>query len=74
MIEIHGVSKQESDMLDKIWQFQTEDEFIEWFDTLKYSEKLMCSKLLETLRIELIDSENVDDFPQADLVLSKYKK
>lgn len=74
MIEIHGVTKKEMAMLDKIWLCETEEEFLEWHDSLSYQDKLVVSKLLETLRIEMIDSEINENFNEANEVLSRYKK
>ena len=74
MIEIHGITKKEIEMLDTIWAFQTEEEFLEWHDSLSYQDKLVVSKLLETLRIEMIDSETNENFNEANEILSRYKK
>jgi len=74
MIEIHGVTKKEMAMLDKIWSCGTEEEFLEWHDSLSYQDKLVVSKLLETLRIEMIDSETGNNFTMANEILSRYKK
>ena len=73
MIEINGLSKEQCDMLDIIWAFQTRGDYLDWFDCLDDSEQDMANKLLVLLALAIADEQDTDVYPEANAVLSKFR-
>lgn len=75
MIELHGLTEHQVELLDIIWNIDSMPEVEEWIATLSDSDQMECHSLVELLAIEILDSQlklSVK-FPEADKVIKHIK-
>lgn len=73
MIQINGLTKEQCDMLDIIWSFQTKEDYVNWYDCLDENEQDMAGKLLILLALAMVDEEDTGNYAEANAVLSKFR-
>ena len=56
-LKIDRLTAEQCRLLDCLWSCATEEEFMEWFDTLSYRTKQEVETLLELLRYEMIETK-----------------
>lgn len=73
-MRITGLNKNQVEMLDMMWSFETQEELMLWMDTLTEKEVRQVQSLLELIRFELIEEQiNKDGCFDAIVYLQKYK-
>jgi hypothetical protein len=75
MIELHGLTEHQVELLDIIWNIDSMPEVEEWVATLSDRDQMECHSLIELLAIEIMDSQlklSVK-FPEADKVIKHIK-
>lgn len=66
-MRITDLNQQQVEMLDRMWQIDTEEEFNDWQQSLTQDEKNMSETLKELMIAELIDECSYDqDFYPVD--------
>ena len=55
MISIPGLNSKQMAMMDIIWSCQDESQFLAWYLSLSYADRLVAESLLEILRQEFIE-------------------
>lgn len=72
MINIHGLTQDQCDMMDIIWSFKTKDEYLEWFETLDSQDANTARGLMELLCLAILEDEMGDSYKaQAKQVIQK---
>lgn len=71
-ININGLTPEEVQMLDMMWNIESQEDMQDWVDSLTREEKITVYRLRNLLMAELIDYENVQDLSLAKQVLKKY--
>jgi hypothetical protein len=74
MIKIDGLTAEQVDMLDIIWNFKTKDEYLDWMETLDDYELELAQGLMKLLALAMIDEaqeELADPYKDARLVIQK---
>jgi hypothetical protein len=72
MIAINGLSKKQIAMLNIIWSCEGEEQFLDWFCSLPYADKLTVESLLQCLFYEFIEGRLDTECTDAKEVLSKF--
>ena len=73
MIQINGLTQDQVDMLDIMWELDSEQEFFEWYDLLDEKDQQMADLLQRMIILAEIDnSQEVKDTTQATQYLKKF--
>ncbi len=73
-LSIDHLTSRQVQMLNRIWSFRTQEEYLEWVDTLSPVNAVEADCLVRLLQIESADAEDpVDEFAEANAVLSKFR-
>ena len=70
-IVIHGLSKKQCKLLDKMWNLNSKEDLQEWMDTLNVTDLSMVVVLQELLVLQYTDE--IDDFSIAKEYLRKFR-
>lgn len=75
MIELHGLTEHQVELLDIIWNLDSMPEVEEWIETLSDRDQLECQSLIQLLAIEIMDSQLklAVEFPEAEKVINHIK-
>jgi hypothetical protein len=75
MIELHGLTEHQVELLDIIWNIDSMPEVEEWIATLSDSDQMECHSLIELLAIEILDTQLKFSvkFPESDKVINHIK-
>lgn len=75
MIELHGLTQHQVELLDIIWNLDTKSEFDDFIDRLDDEDQKMCYTLSQLLSIEIMDMtlDDITEFPEADSVINRIK-
>jgi len=75
MIELHGLTQHQVELLDIIWNLDTKSELDDFIDLLDEEDQKMCYTLSELLSIEIMDMalDWITEFPEADSVINRIK-
>jgi hypothetical protein len=75
MIELHGLTEHQVELLDIIWNIDSMPEVEEWVATLSDRDQMECHSLIELLAIEILDSQLKFSvkFPESDKVINHIK-
>lgn len=74
MIKIDGLTKEQVDMLEIIWGFQSKDEYFDWLENLDDEDMEMAQGLMQLLALAIIDEaqeELTDPYKDAKAVIQK---
>jgi len=71
-IVITGLTPKQVAMLDTMWAIDSEDDYLEWRDTLSGDEVAMADQLIQLLLVEIDDNTNTDDLSMTTAYLKKY--
>lgn len=72
-ITITGLSSDHVDMLDYMWELETQSEFDEWLESLSSDQLSMALQLKNLLMYELIDQVADEDVSYAKRYLTKFQ-
>ena len=71
-IHIDNLTQTQVDMLDHMWSLDTEQDYLDWYETLD-AEDQHCADVLQRLVIlETLESAVVSDCSQARAVLQRF--
>lgn len=75
MIELRGLTEQQIEMADIIWNTESQAELDEWILGLSDDDRTECRSIIQLLTLEVIDHDtrHFKTFPQADLVIEHIK-
>jgi hypothetical protein len=71
-IVITGLTPKQVAMLDTMWAIDSEDDYLEWRDTLSGDEVAMADQLIQLLLVEIDDNIDTDDLSMTTAYLKKY--
>jgi hypothetical protein len=71
-IVITGLTPTQVAMLDTMWAIDSEDDYLEWRDTLSGDEAAMADQLIQLLLVEIDDNIDTDDLSMTTAYLKKY--
>ena len=57
MIQLQGLTPLQVEICDKIWGMQSQEEIIEWFNTLPRSLQITAHAMLNLIIAEMLDQE-----------------
>ena len=57
MIRLEGLTPLQVELCDKIWGMQSQEEIIEWFNTLPRSLQITAHAMLNLIIAEMLDQE-----------------
>lgn len=71
MIELHGLTAHQCDLLDIIWTIDSMPEALEWISTLSMTDQQQCFSLIELIDLEFLDSKVklMAIFPEASAII-----
>lgn len=75
MIELHGLTEHQMELLDIIWSIDSMPEVEEWIDTLSERDQMECHSLIQLLALEILDARLTlsKKFPEAQQVINRIK-
>lgn len=72
MIQINNITEHQHNLLNKMWAFDTAEEFEEWRSALNAKDRCEVIILKELILIEVREQEMVDEYkPHAKAILRK---
>jgi hypothetical protein len=72
MMQIHGLTQEQCEMLDKIWSFKTREECQEWQLGLPYDQLMISIGLFELMALAVLEEDMGDEYKaQAEAVIQK---
>jgi len=76
MIKVHGVNQFQQQLLDIMWELETQEDLEAWASKLTPAMRRECEILEQLLILALIDSEveKMDRFPEVMFKLHQIKK
>ena len=73
MIRIENLSPQQYQMLDLIWSFTSEDEYLEWYENLEDPDRQQAITLMRLVAYEVLERK-VDHYrEQARELLAQFR-
>jgi hypothetical protein len=72
-IELHGLTKKQVRLLEKMWSIETTEDLQEWQETLDENTQTEVNALIQIILLEHLDNLLDDDYPDAQKVLSNFK-
>ena len=75
MIEIHGLTTHQCELLEIIWSIESMAEAEEWISTLDIADQQQCRSLIELINIELLDAKirMSVKFPEATKLIKRIR-
>ena len=55
MIRIDNLTAEQSAMLDQLWSFTSQDEYLEWYENLEHTERQQAITLMRLLSYEVLE-------------------
>lgn len=71
-ITLENLTPEQVDMLNIMWDLESEQEFSNWQETLDAEESQMCETLMTLVVLEAWDREITDDLGPARKLLKKF--
>ena len=74
-IRLEGLTPLQVELCDKIWGMETQEEVIEWFNTLPRSLQITAHAMLNLIIAEMIDQQEVtaEDLADTRELLEQYR-
>ena len=75
MIRLEGLTPLQVELCDKIWGMETQEEIVEWFNSLPRSLQITAHAMLMMITAELLDQEEftVSDLEPVRNILEQYR-
>lgn len=73
MIKIEGLSPEQKMICDQIWSFETQDQVVEWFNTLPIKKRRQAHVMLELIIAAVHDVNEHMDTSLAKKVLRQFQ-
>ena len=73
MIQINNLTQEQCDMLDHMWQLETEEEFFMWYDLLDEADQRMADGLQQLIIQEYMEEHlEQTQYKDAKRILNKF--
>jgi hypothetical protein len=73
VIRIDNLTAEQSAMLDQLWSFASEDEYLEWYENLEHTDRQQAITLMRLLAYEVLEHK-VDKYRnQARALLAQFR-
>ena len=69
-MQLHRLTAQQIEICNKLWGMETEDEVLEWFDTLPQNLKFEAHLMLSLILLEQLD-ETVNQMSELEMIESQ---
>lgn len=69
-MQLHGLTARQIEICNKLWGMETEDEVMEWFDTLPQNLKFEAHLMLSLIILEQID-KTINQMNQSEMIDSQ---
>lgn len=75
MIQLEGLTPMQVKLCDKIWSMDTQEEIVEWFNTLPRRLQIQAHAMLMMITAELLDQEEftTEDLESVRNILEQYR-
>ena len=73
-LQIHGLSSLQQAIADMLWSLDTEEEIVEWFDTLPQNIQPIAHAVLSMMVYEQIDQTPIEDMSAAQEVIDRIRE
>ena len=73
MISINNLTPLQRDICEQLWNMDSHEEVMAWFDTLPRSLQHVAYAMLQMIVAELLDQEPMEDLGLAQQVLAQYR-
>lgn len=73
MISIQNLTPLQRDICERLWNMESQEEVMAWFDTLPRSIQHVAYAMLQMIVAELLDQEPMEDLGLARQVLAQYR-
>lgn len=70
MIQLTGLTRAQQAMCDIIWSMDTQDEIIDWFNTLSADSAQQAHVLMKLMILEQLDQQDLGDMSEAQAVIA----
>lgn len=74
MITIEGFNELQRRLADEIWEMDTKEQLLEWFEHLPVSLKHDAHVVMQMITLAVIDQNLTDDLSLADKVIADVKR
>lgn len=74
MISIPNLTPLQKAIADMLWSLDTEQEIVEWFDTLPRDIQPIAHVVLAMMVYEQIDQNPIEDMSQAQAIIDRIKE
>ena len=77
MIEIHGLTVEQKEMLDVMWSIDSVEDFENWISLLDYDDYMMARSLSQLIVAEYLEEafkrKSYNNFAEAKTVIEKFR-
>jgi hypothetical protein len=73
MIRIENLTAEQHQMLDQIWSFSSQDEYLDWYGELDESDRLQAMLLMRLMAYEVLERRVGEYRDQAREILSQFR-
>lgn len=73
-MQIKGFTPLQQEIANLVWQFQTSDEIVNWFQSCDDEIKPVAHAVICMLKYEYIDSQPINDFTDAQEIINRVKE
>lgn len=73
MIRIENLSQEQYQMLDQIWSFSSQDEYLDWYGELDESDRLQAMVLMRLMAYEVLERRVGEYRDQARELLDQFR-
>ena len=72
-IHLDNLTQAQVDMLDHMWSFETEQDYLDWYELLDAKDQHCADVLQRLIILETLEPAVVSDCSQARAVLQKFR-
>ena len=73
MIRIENLSEEQHQMLDMIWSFSSQDEYLDWYGALDESDRMQAMVLMRLMAYEVLERRVGEYRDQARELLDQFR-
>jgi hypothetical protein len=73
MIKLEGLTRLQQDLCDQIWNMESHEQLVSWFDMLPKSLAHEAYVMIQMIYLAALDDEPIEDFSAAQQVVNAIK-
>ena len=73
MIRIENLTAEQYQMLDMIWSFSSQDEYLDWYGELDESDRMQAMVLMRLMAYEVLERRVGEFRDQASEILAQFR-